>query len=276
MVEKFKYTYLLFIGLLIFIRCSYDNPYSNPLEPDPQNPPPDTLFYSVQGTLICENEPIQYAQVSLNSITTYSDSTGYFLLDSLVSGSYNLTVNSGLLYELFDTTFFIDSNLTIDIELNRRAYDYLPLMVGNKWRYFWEAGGYAEISPGNYSFWETNGSVEWEIIQNYEQDPYRFKFLETYHDSTTDTIITKYFDVRQEGHDSIKFLSGSLGSFQNQIIRRYNPVNTPEIIVYYYNSWNEVRYSYKRNVGLIEYFEAYNGITWGYSNRLVLLEFLQN
>jgi hypothetical protein len=279
MEEKLKYSYLIFLVLLIFIRCSHETPYSNPIEPDPQDPPPDTIFYSVQGTLICENEPLQDAQIILNNTTSYSDSTGYFYLDSLVSGRYNLTINRGLLYEQFSTTFFVDSNLTFDLEINRRAYDYFPMRVGNKWMYFWVSGGYVQTEPGVYESWVTNGSVEWEIILKYEGEPYKFKFLETYHDSTNDTIITNYFDVRQVEKDNIKFLSSTHGSFRYQIIQRYNPVNTPERIEFgeCQNIFDQDCFTYQKNVGLIERRYQYGGGNqYGFWDDLDLLEFIPN
>lgn len=113
--------------ILFLVNISCEDEINNPIDQS------DTL-YKVEGWVTFKNDPMINLEIVLDTNKCFTDSSGYFLFDSLKSGSAEIKINHSQFLPI-DTIININKDLTISFELQYRSNSFLPLNIGNKWFY---------------------------------------------------------------------------------------------------------------------------------------------
>jgi hypothetical protein len=121
-------SFLKVIGLILFlVIISCKDEINNPIDQTDK-------LYKVEGWITFNNDPILNLEIVLDTSKCFTDSSGYFLFDSLKSGSSEIKINHPQFIPI-DTILNINADLTISFELQYRSNSFLPLNIGNKWLY---------------------------------------------------------------------------------------------------------------------------------------------
>jgi len=94
----------------------------------------EAKYYTVEGSIYYEGNPLQGVEVLIELLTSLSDSNGYFKFDSVKAGQSLLTLSHPK-YIPSDTLLNIDRNIIVNISLSLRSNSFYPCKIGNKWFY---------------------------------------------------------------------------------------------------------------------------------------------
>jgi hypothetical protein len=117
-----------FILIIVIAFSSCEEKINNPPIENP------VFLYKVEGFITHEGLPIQSLKITLDTLSCLTDSTGYFLFDSLKSGQSRIIIVHPQ-FIIVDTLFNIDRDLTFSFDLWNKSESFLPLKTGNKWYY---------------------------------------------------------------------------------------------------------------------------------------------
>ena len=116
-IKILRYVFLL--SLLVIGSCKEN--INNPIIP------PEVLpqVFKVEGVVYSNNVPMGNIEVFLDTLKTISDSSGYFIFDSLKSQNYRLHI---LLpqYLALDTLLNINKDFYLSLHLTYRSNSFFP------------------------------------------------------------------------------------------------------------------------------------------------------
>ena len=249
--------FLSFYSIIVFSLLFYSGCKSDTINgPDNISPPPDTLG-NVSGYINSIEGPVEDAYITLNGKTTFSDSIGHFEFKDLLKNNSMVTVSHPEFSEYSDSVNITDS-LNLNIELTRIKYDYFPLKVGNRWKYYWENVWYASGGGGGSSA----GTIDWEIESVSGAFPnFLFKLKETRYDSSDNSSTERYLDLLTNNSDSIEVL-GSNYILRVQKMRRYYDTTYSDI-AYIFTGYYNYTLKLKKNIGVIQCYYGVQGINFG-------------
>ena len=158
-------------------------------------------YLNIQGNLSFKNNsdiyPLSEALVSINGTSYHTDENGDFIISSLRPGFHTIEVNEEGLYPL-SRAISINSSTTPHIVLNGPEADFLPLEIGNYWKYQ-VSGTFTDSGQPDRRLAYTS---EWHLenVQIAEQDTiYTIKEIKNgYETYNWDYDTTRYDNHRSE------------------------------------------------------------------------------
>lgn len=115
----------LLIIILLLYSCS-----------DKINAPVETpvYLYRIDGIITHNGSPLPLIEIKLDTLSCITDSTGYYLFDSLKSGQSEITIEHPR-FKTVDTLINVNNDLFLNFDLHYKSESFLPLNIGNKWYY---------------------------------------------------------------------------------------------------------------------------------------------
>lgn len=258
------YTFIVFF-FLFYTGCKSD--FIN--SPNNIEPLPDTLG-NVVGYLNSLEGPVENAYIFLDEKSTFSDSAGFFEFRNVKKQQSVITISNPE-FDTYMNTIDITDSLVLNVELTRIKYDYLPLKVGNHWRYHWTSGWYASGGGGGHS----TGTMDWKIESVVGIYPsYTFNIKETRYDSSDNSSSERFFSLRTNSSDSLELIGNSYLIRTSKIKRFYNI--TFGDTVYNFLPYDNYTLKLKRNIGAIQCHYGMTGITFGSSTNYEILNYTIN
>ena len=112
------------------------------------------------GTILdsFNSNPVTNAEITIDYITTFSDSTGSFLFQDIPKSTVSLSVKSQNYIDT-DTTFFLDNNKNLQLQFSPILVEYFPIKDTNFWKYSFS---YSRLqSDGQIN---ANGKVKLSVV----------------------------------------------------------------------------------------------------------------
>lgn len=259
------FTALLILTVLMISSCGENN-LTNPVIVKPDKT-------DITGHVFSGGIPVEEAVLTLDTLTTVTDSTSFYVFSNVTGDSFTIKVRHP---EFSDFECCIPkSNPTVwDIELTRTHYDYFPLKIGNKWRFSFTSSGYAGSPTSGYSSWSSKGKIYWEITAKKKVGKDNiFSVMEKYSDSTGTVIQDTTFSLVLDSQNKIGYNGWSRILKGGLPFNRYELISANETKMYFHTSGGSGDYTLKRKTGLTRASLSYGGITMGYSYLTELEEF---
>lgn len=261
-----SFVLLFFCSSLFLVGCKSDS-INRPYIINPPTPT-DTLG-SVSGYINSIDGPIEDAYITLNNLTTFSDSNGFFEFKDCIKKNSVLTIAHPEFSD-YSNSIIVTDTLNLNIALTRIKYDYFLLKVGNHWTYHWINNWYTSGGGSGQSA----GTIDLHIVSVAGTYPnYLFKFNETRFDSSNNSVSEKYINIQTNNSDSIIVFDWSY-IFRTSTIKRYYSVTSPDIfnIFGFENSTTKLT----RNKGIIQFYYGTNNITFGSFKNIEIIDYTLN
>lgn len=263
-----KYSALTIFTILHLIGCNKDNTVE-PVIPPIITPLPVTITGHIYGDSI----PLEGAVLTLDSLTTVTDASGYYVFANVKGDTFHISVSHPE-FAAYELDVYRENPTVQDINLIRTHYDYFPLNIGNKWRFSYTSGGYAGSPTSGYTSWSSKGSIHWEITaKEIVSSNQEYSLSEKYFDSSGVLVQDTTLKLIYDSNKNVTVNGWSRILKGGPSFRRYEPISSGETIMYFFNAGGNGDYTLKKKTGLIRFSLSYSGITMGYSSFAELLEF---
>jgi hypothetical protein len=244
------------------------------MKPIPIPPIQLSRIYNIPVQIVGHDGPVVYiadaAIVTIGNVKYITDDQGIIIIDSLYQGDYSVGIEHEI-YGNYNVTVSIQdtSKMIIDI---LTASDYVPLKIGNIWRY-----DYLEYSTAWWAQYRIRGILTWEVISiTYTVEQIEYSLHESmqgiktwstymgpdvpYDTGSAPVSAEKFIKLYESRKHRITASGGSMmwgleNLESNSLYRYYNSDFNPEIIQN--KIWPDPFAKIQKDIGFVQIWKKY-------------------